>query len=216
QDSNPENKSFLLPAIFTGVYVMIFPFAPPLLRAMIAFTALAASFSCMVLKTPLHVPSWGLLVLSLPVISSLQFYLGYPLRVVTGEIATPFLQAMGYSVVREGTILRWGEDLISIDAPCSGVRMLWVGFYLTFTLASFFQLRIKATVIASFFAFVSILAGNALRTAALFFVEIDVFPFPGWIHPGIGILIFLAVGLSILAFVQFLGKERPCLIAASS
>jgi hypothetical protein len=49
-------------------------------------------------------PVLGLAVLALPLLSSLQFYAGYPLRVLTAE-ASRWLLAPGFDVVREGTAL---------------------------------------------------------------------------------------------------------------
>ncbi|WP_034923523.1 archaeosortase/exosortase family protein, partial [Candidatus Accumulibacter vicinus] len=61
---------------------------------------------------------------------SLQFYGGYPLRVLAGSLAVALLQLNGLAVERAGAVLLWDGRQIAIDAPCSGLRMLWAGAYL--------------------------------------------------------------------------------------
>src|SRR5262249_56914005 len=74
---------------------------------------------------------WGLVALALPVLPSLQFTLGYPMRVVSATLSVGLLQAHGLMVARQGTFLVWRGELIQFDAPCSGVNMLWAGLLLT-------------------------------------------------------------------------------------
>jgi hypothetical protein len=53
-----------------------------------------------------------------------------PLRVIVGVATAFLLQMQGLDVWREGVCLHFGEKLIWIDAPCSGIKMLWFGFFL--------------------------------------------------------------------------------------
>src|SRR5262249_56884850 len=117
----------------------LFHFLAPLPRAAIAATAIAATVSSMRFGRRLHLGVWGLLLLALPVVASLQFYLGFPMRAVVAKLAAPMLQINGFAVVAEGASLNWNGDPILIDAPCSGVKMLWTGFYLTCALASYYN-----------------------------------------------------------------------------
>ena len=73
-------------------------------------------------------PVLGLSLLSLPLLASLQFYAGYPLRVVTAE-ASRWLLAAGFSAQRSGASLLVDGQLVIVDAPCSGVQMLWLGYF---------------------------------------------------------------------------------------
>jgi hypothetical protein len=50
-------------------------------------------------------PLAGLATLALPVVSSLQFYAGYPLRVVTAEASRWLLGAAGFDASREGSAM---------------------------------------------------------------------------------------------------------------
>src|ERR1700738_5023470 len=69
--------------------------------------------------------------LALPVLPSLQFTLGYPMRIISAALAVPLLRAHGLDVARQGTFLLWRDEMIQFDAPCSGVNMLWAGLLLT-------------------------------------------------------------------------------------
>ena len=77
-----------------------------------------------------------LLALSVPVIASLQFYAGYPMRTVTASGATWLLNLFGIEATRTGTsMVAYGRTVL-VDAPCSGVRMLWTACVLCASLAA--------------------------------------------------------------------------------
>ena len=105
-------------------------FLPPLMRAAIA---IAATLFCLHLAAFRERPPfafWGLVALALPVLPSLQFTLGYPMRIVSAALAVALLQAHGLAVARQGTFLVWRDEMVQFDAPCSGVNMLWAGLLL--------------------------------------------------------------------------------------
>lgn len=211
------DSRLLLPTLFTLLYVVTFPFLPPLLRAAIAVTAIGCALSSFRLGISFHLGICGLLLLSLPVVPSLQFYLGYPLRVLTGAFTAPLLQLTGFPVVREGTCLNWSGELIWIDAPCSGVRMLWAGLYLAFTLACFYELSARGTFFTVIVALLSIVFGNVLRSAALFYVEAGVITCPSWTHPAVGVITFAFTAAIIMLCVQpFRRKESHTVIASEA
>ena len=87
-----------------------------------------------------HPGLFGLFYLSLPALPTLQFFGGYPMRVVVAELTAPILRIGGFAVIPEGTCLNWAGQLIWIDAPCSGIKMLWVGMFLTFVLLCLYEL----------------------------------------------------------------------------
>ena len=186
-----------LPIVLLLIYAATYQFLPPLLRAGIAVTAIAAACSAIWFDKRMDLPLLGLMLLSLPVIASLNFYLGYPLRVVVGTATQALLQMNGFAVVREGTLLHWGGRLISIDAPCSGIKMLWAGLYLSFTLAAFSRLDSRRTILLGAIAIAAILLANVLRAAALFFVEADVVVLANEWHTGIGVIVFLFAALGV-------------------
>jgi exosortase/archaeosortase family protein len=179
------------------LYALGFPFLPALVRGILAVLTLSCTLSAFYLGRSLHLGILGLLLLSLPLIASLQFYLGYPVRFLTAEIAARIISLTGHAVIAEGTCLRWLGDLISVDAPCSGIKMLWTGLYLNFTLACFRRLGSLRTWLTYSLSMFIIFLGNLLRTIVLFYGEAHILSFPSWGHQGVGIAAFLVVALAI-------------------
>ena len=202
--------SLTFPTVLMLIYAATYPFVPRLVQGMLAFTAMGSLWWSLGLGRTLHVPSWGLLMLSLPVIPSFQFYLGYPVRVVCGMMAVPLLQLGGFSVIREGTCLNWSGQLISIDAPCSGVRMLWAAMYVAFSAACFLELSSARTAVAIAATFTAMMVGNALRTASLFHLESRALPLPAWSHEVTGLLIFGVITCFIVWVSAKVGRRSPC------
>lgn len=198
---NEHQAKLWLPALLTLGYAFSFPFVTPLLRALIAMIAIGATLSVTCFRSTFQLSFCGLLLLSLPLMASLQFYLGYPLRTSVTAISSSLLQLGGLAVIREGTCLNWNGNLISVDAPCSGVKMLWTGMCLTFTLACFFRLNLRKTIAAILLSFVAIILGNTLRAVALFYLEAEIIKLPDSIsstaHSAIGVTMFLLTALTI-------------------
>jgi exosortase/archaeosortase family protein len=214
----PFSSALWLPAALLLCYAISYHFLSPLPRAAIAMTAIAATISAIRFGQRLHFGVWGLLLLALPVVASLQFYLGFPMRAFIARLAAPMLQVNGFAVVAEGASLNWNGDPILIDAPCSGVKMLWTGFYLTFTLACYYKLNAKRTALACMAAFAAIIIGNTFRAAALFYVESGALslPLPGWTHEGVGVVIFAATAIAIAWTAQYVAKTDHISYVASS
>lgn len=203
-------RSLAMPTLVVLVYVVTYPVFPPLARAAVAFTAIAVTVSILRFGKPLHPGVLGLFWLSLPLVPSLQFYLGYPLRLLVAGLTAPILRLAGFAVVQEGTCLNWAGQLIWIDAPCSGVRMLWVGLYLTFTLICIYELRVFKTLVVLTAALFAIITGNVFRAVALFYLESGVFPMPAWAHDYAGLVAFALVATGIIAAVHFIRREKVC------
>jgi len=194
-----SRRRLTLPATLLLCYSALYHFLAPLPRAAIAVTAIAATVSSMRFGRRLHLGVWGLLLLALPVVASLQFYLGFPMRAVVAKLAAPMLQINGFAVTAVGASLNWNGDPILIDAPCSGVKMLWTGFYLTCALACYYKLNAKRTALACAAAFAAIIIGNTFRAAALFYVESGAanLRLPDWMHEGVGVVVFAATAITI-------------------
>ena len=149
---------------------------------------------------------WGLVALALPVLPSLQFTLGYPMRIVSAALATALLQAHGLVVARQGTFLVWHDEMVQFDAPCSGVNMLWAGLLLTLMGCVLLRLPAPKVMLAVGLSITLAIAGNVLRASSLFYVEAGLVPdAPGWWHDGIGIVAFT---LSAAVTLWLLGRLR--------
>ena len=204
-------------------YAASFPFVPPLASAMLAFAALGCAWSLWRHGTPFRPWTLGLALLGLPMASSLQFYLGYPMRVASGAIALVLLRLSGIPVVREGVYLRWGDELVMIDAPCSGIRMLWAALLLGCCLAALYRLRARASLVAVAAAAALALLGNALRTTALFWADTGLpsgIALPPAAHEGIGVVAFAAAAIALIAVARRLAAPKhggvACVAASHS
>lgn len=199
-----SQSNLILPAVLTVVYAASFGFVPPLVRAMLAMTAICATISQTVFRKTFDFGTGVLLLLSLPLAASLNFYLGFPLRVAAGEAAAFLLRTNGLRVWRTGVCLEFGEQLISIDAPCSGVRMLWFGLFLTAVLTVFFKFNLPRSILALTLSFAAILLGNIARASTLFYVETGIIKAPAWTHEAVGVFAFALVALAIVLIAQTL------------
>jgi exosortase/archaeosortase family protein len=201
---------WLLPTVLLLAYAAGYHLLFPLARAVLAMAVLAATISAFRFGVRLHPGVCGLCLLALPVIPSLQFYLGYPLRALVTGMTVMLLRLAGLFVQPEGTALRWGDILVVVDAPCSGVKMLWVGCYMACVLACAFRFGWRGTALAIGGTLLLELLGNVFRAMALFFPEAGVFHLPAWGHDGIGLFVFGVTAVGIVAYLQMLQRRRSC------
>ncbi len=195
------------------VYVLGYNFLPPLARGMIAMVALALTLSSMCYGKLLQPGVLGLLILSLPVIASIQFYGGFPVRFITAAVAAQILGVVGYEVQAQGTLLHWMGEIIVVDAPCAGIKMLWAGLYLNFTLAMLRNFGVAACWVSTSFTLTSVFIGNVLRATLLFFTESGIIKAPPVAHQAIGLLSFLLVTVAVLSIHKYLQGRRLCAMA---
>lgn len=190
------------------LYAVTFDFLPPIFRAAVAVTSLTFSISGIFFRQRFHFGIWILFLLGLPVINSLQFYLGYPMRVFVGEATVFLLKTNGLQVFREGVALNFAEQTVWIDAPCSGIKMLWSGFFLTASLMTIFKFRFLKSVLAMLSAFVIILIGNTFRATSLFYLETGIFKMPSFAHEGIGVIVFVFTAIAIVLIILKLKNSQ--------
>ena len=207
--------SLLIPIVLLMFYAATYlPFGP-LARATVAFTALAVTTSSLRFGKSFHAGLFGLFYLSLPTLPTLEFFGGYPLRVVVAEITAPILRLSGFAVIPEGTCLNWAGKLIWIDAPCSGIKMLWVGLFLTFLVLCLYELPLLKTFLLLPLVGVVIMATNVFRAVALFYIEAGVLSAPSWGHEYAGVIAFVLEAAGIIAIVMRLGRRKECVVATS-
>ena len=190
-----------------GYVALVFAGAAPLLRALVGVTALActAIAVCGIRRyAPVII---GLALLSLPVLASLQFYGGYALRLLTTSIGSGILQVFGMDVAHLGTTMTWHGTTVLVDAPCSGVRMLWTA---TFLLCVLWMQRPsvnwRAFVLSLIAVVPIVIVGNALRAAGLFWVATRTTGTTA-VHELIGVVAFVVVGVSILGIQAMLANR---------
>lgn len=167
-------------------------YLPDLASALIALLALAAGLAAFLPTRVATAPVIGLSVLSLPLLASLQFYAGYPLRVVTAEISR-WLLALSHEVSRSGSSLLVNGHLVIVDAPCSGVQMVWLGYFTACLVALPTALTNRTFLMRLPVVGVLVLAGNIVRNTLLVAAEASGQHLPGWAHEAIGLMVLVLV-----------------------
>lgn len=165
---------------------------PDLLVALVGVLALAAGLIAFLPARVASAPVWGLSVLSLPLLASLQFYAGFPLRVVTAE-ASRWLLSLAHTVERSGSALVVDGQLIIVDAPCSGVQMVWLGYFTACVVALASSRDNRAFLLRLPIVGALVLLGNVLRNTVLVAAQASNAPLPGWGHDAVGLLVLAAV-----------------------
>lgn len=172
---------------------------PPIFAAAAAMLALAAFITSALPRRPAP-PLVTLLLLALPVIASLQFYLGYPLRLATAHAAAPLLALASIETQASGAALLWQDRTILVDPPCAGIGMLWVGAWTAALLSYLNEASARRTLVNGVFAAAVVFAANVLRNALLFLPEAGLVPAPAWLHAAIGLAAFAVAIAPILVF----------------
>ncbi|MEM7147602.1 MAG: archaeosortase/exosortase family protein [Verrucomicrobiota bacterium] len=150
----------------------------------------------------------ALLALSLPVMASVQFYFGYPLRVMVAMGCEVLLAFGGLEVVREGTGLNWGGEQVVVDAPCSGVRMLWTGMVAHFAVCAWFRVEGWRLWALSAGAVLLLAVANVVRATVLFFPEAGVVTWPESAHELVGLVVFGVVVFLLVKMQNLLPQGR--------
>lgn len=177
---------------------------PPLMTALLAVLAVAAALVAWLPHGLPTLPVFGLAVLALPLLASLQFYAGYPLRVVTAE-ASAWLLTPFFLVERAGASLRVDGQLVIVDAPCSGVQMAWLGYFTACAVALHVRRADRSFIARLPFVGVLVMVGNVLRNTVLVAAAGAGNAMPQWAHECIG-LVTLAAVCGAIAWVM--NRER--------
>ena len=183
--------------LLTSLATVLDLFAPALVAALVAALAIAAALAAFVpVGTPV-LPLAGLAALALPVVSSLQFYAGYPLRVVTAEASTVLLGGVGFVASREGSAMLVDNRLVIVDAPCSGVQMVWMAWFCACAVACWRGLPDRAFAKRLAFVGAVVLAGNIVRNSVLVGLEARGAAVPAWQHEAIGGVVLALVCVTV-------------------
>lgn len=177
-------------------------YLPPLIGALLAALAMAAGLRSLMPSGHAVLPMAGLAVLALPVVSSLQFYAGYPLRVVTAQLSTWLLQLVGMTAERTGSSMTVQGRLIVVDAPCSGVQMVWMAYFCACAVAAFSGLRDRQLLARLPWVGALVLAGNVLRNSVLVALEAQHEQVSEAVHQGVGLVVLVVVCAAVVAVVR--------------
>ena len=165
---------------------------PDLALALIGLLSLAAGLLAFLPARVSSAPVWGLSVLSLPLLASLQFYAGFPLRVITAEVSR-WLLSLGFAAERSGSSLVVDGQLIIVDAPCSGVQMVWLGYFTACAVALATQRSNRSFLLRLPGVGVLVLLGNVLRNTVLVAAQASGHDLPAWGHDAVGLVVLALV-----------------------
>jgi exosortase/archaeosortase family protein len=214
QNAATNDNKFWAGITAVSIYMISYSVAPPLVQSILLVLAI-----WFLLISEIPGPSkpglLGLLLLSLPLIPSLNFFLGYPLRIVVAEGTRIMLNNLGLDAAREGVMLLVNGQLSAIDAPCSGVSMLWAETYVVMVLACKFRFNLQRTSLLTVASILAIVLGNILRASTLIVFDRiaaadsvhNLAQFEPSIHLGAGLLCFSAVCGTTIMLASFLADR---------
>jgi exosortase/archaeosortase family protein len=183
--------------------------APPIFAIAPAFLAVCWILRGAANECAPRAAFFGLVLLALPVLPTLEFYAAYPVRLAAIEASAALLRLNGIAVGVEGLALRFGDGLVQFDAPCSGVRMLWTCWFLASALAYHHGFSARRYALALVLATGFAIAGNIVRATSLFYVEAGILEIRGatWLHEAVGIAAFAMTAVLLLATLRPSARE---------
>lgn len=206
-----SGTSIKLATAILVLYILAHSHLPALIKAALAVTCLVLVLKASIGRGKLFAGDWFLIYLSLPLVASFNFYAGYPLRFLSAQISTIVLKVAGMPVSQEGTLLSFNGSLVQIDAPCSGIKMMWLALYLMALFLSYFKVRTSRSIILMATAVLAAVLTNTLRVIVLFLVEMRVVNIPpgndDLVHQAIGLATFSLLALAI-GLAACLGRGR--------
>jgi MYXO-CTERM domain-containing protein len=170
---------------------------PALLASLLAALSLVCALFAWWPPARPRLPLAGLVVLALPWIASLQFYLGFPLRVITAQLSAWALQLVGFDARRGGASMVVNGQLVIVDAPCSGVQMAWLAYFTACGAAAALGLHDRVFARRAMGVGIVVLLGNVLRNSVLVALESHpAGPAAAW-HEAIGLIVLGAVCVAV-------------------
>ncbi len=154
--------------------------------------------------TPLIV----LLLLALPIIASLQFYLGFPLRVLAAHASAWMLWVGGLDATAAGASIVYDGTTVLIDAPCAGIGMLWLGSYAAALLSYLQGADARKSLVNGVVAALLVLLANIVRNTILFFPEAGLANWPAWSHEAVGLAAFMAAIAPLVLFTGDVSRSE--------
>ena len=201
---SPRSARLAPLAPLLAAYAIAALIAPPIFAIAPAFLAVCRALHDAGHEHAPRASFYGLVLLALPVIPTLEFYAAYPVRLAAIEASASLLRLNGVAVGVEGLALRFGTELIQFDAPCSGVRMLWTCWFLASALAHLYRFPFWRYALALAVATLFAIGGNILRATSLFYVEAGILEVGvnPWLHEAVGLAAFAMTAVLLLAALK--------------
>lgn len=203
-----QRAGFALSLICLVSFALAYAHLGAMARCALALVGLG-SFVCWQRASARPLLGLSLMLLGVPMLSQLESLVGVPLRVTVADAAAAIVRIPGLPIAAEGTRLVWAGGAVDVDAPCSGLRMLWTGALAALVAIAHFRLRAPAALSLALGAVLLIWTGNVLRCAALFYIESGMIPAPAWAHGGVGLIVFCGVCAALWEGARWLSSSRP-------
>jgi exosortase/archaeosortase family protein len=174
---------------------------PDLAAAALAMLALAV-YLVHALRRP-ATPLVLLLLLALPIVASLQFYFGFPLRLLVAQAGALLISIGGLDATAAGASIVYHGSTVLIDAPCAGIGMLWLGSYTAAVLSYLQRADAWRTLVNGVAAAALVLVANIARATALFFPEAGLVDWPAGAHEATGLLAFSGAIVPLALFIAW-------------
>ena len=211
-DQHPYSRLQLtLSCILMLIYGLTYHQTPFLLSALVGFFALSLALASQTKQQGSWLALAALMALSLPIFDTLQFLVGFPLRVVSAEIACFILRFSGFDVARQGVALVFHQHEVLIDPACSGLRTLWTSLFLAALVAPNVGLRLGRTLKLFFAAIFLAIIASAFRASSLAFWQLSELFRESWdglVHTSIGLFVFAFVAWSLARVAIKMGKRE--------
>lgn len=202
--SPTTSPRLVLPTVLLALTVVAHATLPPLLAAAVGMTSLVALVSELRFGRGFDVGLGGLALLALPDISTLHYFVGWPMRIGVGHVVAWVLRGIGFDATPQGTLVLIGERAIAVDAPCSGVWMGWSAALAWLCLATARRLGPRDTLLGLAAVGPLVFVANVLRSTSLTMVELRA-GLPDWVHDGVGLAVFALVAAALVVVSERLG-----------
>jgi len=195
----PSGATLVAAALFALAAAVAERMLPDLAAAALAMLAIATLLAGS-LRRP-ATPLFPLLLLALPIIASLQFYLGFPLRWGVAQAGAALLTVAGWPAQASGAAIVHDGITVLVDAPCAGIGMLWIGSYMAALLSYLTGASAGRTLLHAVAAALLVFSANVVRSTVLFFPEAGLVQWPAASHAAVGIAALMAALVPLAALV---------------
>jgi exosortase/archaeosortase family protein len=200
-------SGWLCLATLLGVGAVLALWLPPLARGVLAVLCVVSVLMSMRTPGQPMLALTGLALLALPLLSSLQFFLGFPLRLITAEASRWLLVLGGATVERSGSALEVAGQLVIVDAPCSGIQMGWVAYFTACLAAGWREIPDGHFLRRVPLVGATVLLGNIARNTVLVIKEAGLVQMPDSMHQIIGLAAFAGVVGMVLWVIGTAGGQ---------
>lgn len=127
--------------------------------------------------------------------------------VVTAEISS-WLLSLAHTVVRSGSSLVVDGPLIIVDAPCSGVQMVRLGYFTACAVALEVGRSNRSFLLSLRVVSMLVLLGNVMRNTVLVALQASGAHVRGWRRETVGLVVLALVCTGIAWAVAFKPSTR--------